>query len=364
LNGVLTRDNNVVVESGIQPYLADCKLNMADEAYRLYSVAKLAREREYNGYINATSVRADPGAEVHGGGGADGGNGWHGGRADPSMPFSGAVSSAPVGLPNGGGPEAGALIRCRKCRRLVARGNNSLPHQPGVGLDAFSWHQRRYLGTKHGGEKATVAAAFGEAGASAGSAATVATAEQSHAQAAAAAAHAAAAAGTGSVTGAGAGAGAAPGGFLHGGGASGGFGALGATPTHGPRLADAPPCQNVFLEPLAWMDGIEEGMNEGKLCCPRCDVKVGYYNWSGCQCSCGAWVTPAFYVQLGKVDVLQVAAAPAPGAGGGGGGAGSGPAPVVTKSPVAGAVRMPRKFAAAPRPAVQRPSARKVEEKE
>ena len=33
-----------------------CKLNMADEAYRLYSVAKLAREREYNGYVNATAA--------------------------------------------------------------------------------------------------------------------------------------------------------------------------------------------------------------------------------------------------------------------------------------------------------------------
>jgi len=38
----------------------DCRLNMANQAFRLYSVAKLARAREYNGYINATAVQADP----------------------------------------------------------------------------------------------------------------------------------------------------------------------------------------------------------------------------------------------------------------------------------------------------------------
>ena len=41
----------------------DCKLNMADEAYKLYSVARLAREREYRGYVDATDVQPDPGAE-------------------------------------------------------------------------------------------------------------------------------------------------------------------------------------------------------------------------------------------------------------------------------------------------------------
>ena len=140
------------------------------------------------------------------------------------------------------------LIRCRKCRRLVARGVNALPHQPGVGLDAFSWHQR----TKHvnGGDKSTVVASSGTSDDSALS--------KAGAEAAAAAA-AAAAATIGSVTGAGAGAGVT--GHWQGGGGGGGRGA-----------SSAPPCQNIFLEPLAWMDGIEEGAVEGKLCCPRCAV--------------------------------------------------------------------------------------------
>ena len=252
----------------------DCKLNMADEAYRLYSVAKLAREREYNGYINATAVQPDPGAETNGDA-----------SFDPSLPFSGATASAPVGPQHGGGVEAGALVRCRKCRRLLARGKHALPHEPGIGLDAFSWHQR----TKHGRREGVGPPAAGAAG-----------------------------------------------------GDRGGGG--------------GPPCQNMFLEPMAWMDGIEQGAVEGKVCCPKCDVKVGAFNWSGCQCSCGAWVTPAFYVQLAKVDVMQVGAPSAANAAGGAGEAsGEGRA-----APVAGGgVRMPRRLNVPARPPVVRPSARR-----
>ena len=222
-----------------------CKLNMADEAYRLYSVAKLAREREYNGYVNATAVQPDPGASDA--------------AAAALVPFSGVdASAAPVGAPQGGGAEAGVKISCRKCRRLLARGANALPHQPGEGLDAFSWRRR-----------AKTARAAGES-------------------------------------------------------------AVSST------------CQNVFLQPLAWMRGVEDGGVEGKLCCPRCDVKVGHFNWSGCQCSCGAWVTPAFYVQSGKVDVMPYES--------GGGGTTAGPGETL----VAGGIRVPR-FAV--RPPVRRPSA-------
>ena len=222
-----------------------CKLNMADEAYRLYSVAKLAREREYNGYVNATAVQPDPGASDA--------------AAAALVPFSGVdASAAPVGAPQGGGAEAGVKISCRKCRRLLARGANALPHQPGEGLDAFSWRRR-----------AKTARAAGES-------------------------------------------------------------AVSST------------CQNVFLQPLAWMRGVEDGGVEGKLCCPRCDVKVGHFNWSGCQCSCGAWVTPAFYVQSGKVDVMPYES------GGGGNNRRTG------RDARRGGIRAPR-FAV--RPPVRRPSA-------
>ena len=41
--------------------------------------------------------------------------------------------------------------------------------------------------------------------------------------------------------------------------------------------------------------------NEGKLYC-GCGALVGSFMWSGDQCSCGAWVTPALKVNVSKVD--------------------------------------------------------------
>jgi len=232
----------------------DCKLNMADEAYRLYSVARLARRREYRGYVDATDVQPDPGL-CHDDDTA--GDDTAGGvKVDRFVPFSGSATSlAIVGPRLGGGPEAGTMIRCRRCGRLVARGGNLLPHRPGQGIDAFSWRKRHKM-------EAVKAAGAGSAGG----------------------------------------------------------------------------CQNLFTQPIAWMRGVEDGVStEGKLSCPKCEVKIGAFNWSGCQCGCGAWVTPAFYLQTGKVDVM----AP-PGE------------PEVAGSIPVGGVRMPR--LAASRPAVRRPS--------
>jgi dual specificity phosphatase 12 len=44
------------------------------------------------------------------------------------------------------------------------------------------------------------------------------------------------------------------------------------------------------------------GQADGKLACPKCAARLGGYNWSGAQCACGAWVTPAFQVVKSKVD--------------------------------------------------------------
>lgn len=52
-------------------------------------------------------------------------------------------------------------------------------------------------------------------------------------------------------------------------------------------------CSSVFVEPLRWMAIVEEGGIEGKLSCAHCDARLGYFNWSGVQCSCGSWITPA-----------------------------------------------------------------------
>jgi len=70
----------------------------------------------------------------------------------------------------------------------------------------------------------------------------------------------------------------------------------------------AGPCQNHFIaRPLAWMDdgGCCAGGMEGKLHCPKCKAKVGHYSWTGAQCSCGTWVTPAIMVPLSRVDEMR-----------------------------------------------------------
>ncbi|KAK3828510.1 MAG: protein-tyrosine phosphatase-like protein [Benniella sp.] len=59
-------------------------------------------------------------------------------------------------------------------------------------------------------------------------------------------------------------------------------------------------CQSFFIEPIEWIQGLDE--LDGKISCPKCDSKLGSFNWAGEQCSCGSWVTPAFMLHKGKVD--------------------------------------------------------------
>ncbi|XP_071947783.1 dual specificity protein phosphatase 12-like [Antedon mediterranea] len=65
-------------------------------------------------------------------------------------------------------------------------------------------------------------------------------------------------------------------------------------------------CTSLFIEPVSWMESAIIGTTQGKIVCPKCSAKIGSFNWSGEQCSCGAWVTPSFHVHLNKVDkVIQ-----------------------------------------------------------
>jgi hypothetical protein len=65
-------------------------------------------------------------------------------------------------------------------------------------------------------------------------------------------------------------------------------------------------CANHFLSgPLPWMSELND--MEGKLHCFKCDTKVGHYSWTGAQCSCGTWVTPAIMVPMSKVDEMPPA---------------------------------------------------------
>lgn len=67
-------------------------------------------------------------------------------------------------------------------------------------------------------------------------------------------------------------------------------------------------CGHFFIQPLSWMrPELETQELEGRLDCPnqKCKAHVGRWNWKGLRCSCGVWVTPAFALQKGRVDVLS-----------------------------------------------------------
>ncbi|XP_028119853.1 dual specificity protein phosphatase 12-like isoform X2 [Camellia sinensis] len=65
-------------------------------------------------------------------------------------------------------------------------------------------------------------------------------------------------------------------------------------------------CSSIFVEPLRWMTTVEEGALEGKLLCVHCEARLDYFNWSGIQCSCGNWITPAFQLHKSRVDISTV----------------------------------------------------------
>lgn len=72
-------------------------------------------------------------------------------------------------------------------------------------------------------------------------------------------------------------------------------------------------CTSYFLDPdvTEWVSAdCREASDAGlevlpdTLYCPnlRCHAKLGTQSWTGLQCSCGAWVTPAFKVLGRAVD--------------------------------------------------------------
>ncbi|KAK7197376.1 hypothetical protein NESM_000685200 [Novymonas esmeraldas] len=81
-------------------------------------------------------------------------------------------------------------------------------------------------------------------------------------------------------------------------------------------------CTSLFLDPdqTPWVvaDVHEASVNGAAvepdtLYCPnpRCRAKLGTQSWTGSQCSCGAWVTPAFRIHARAVDKMLCPAAPA-----------------------------------------------------
>ncbi|KAG7582714.1 Dual specificity phosphatase catalytic domain [Arabidopsis suecica] len=75
---------------------------------------------------------------------------------------------------------------------------------------------------------------------------------------------------------------------------------------HNKNSGDQNQCTSIFVEPINWMNTVEDGVSEGKLLCPTCKAKVGSFDWSGSYCSCGSKIVPAFQLQMGRVDVIAV----------------------------------------------------------
>nr|XP_045016520.1 dual specificity protein phosphatase 12 isoform X1 [Jaculus jaculus] len=65
-------------------------------------------------------------------------------------------------------------------------------------------------------------------------------------------------------------------------------------------------CTSYFIEPVQWMEPALLGVIDGQLLCPKCNAKLGSFNWYGDQCSCGRWITPAFQVHKNRVDEMKV----------------------------------------------------------
>ncbi|KAL4012093.1 hypothetical protein IC575_029174 [Cucumis melo] len=61
-------------------------------------------------------------------------------------------------------------------------------------------------------------------------------------------------------------------------------------------------CTSIFVEPMKWMETLQDGHVEEKLVCIGCKARLGSFNWAGMQCSCGAWVNPAFQLHKSRLD--------------------------------------------------------------
>ena len=75
-------------------------------------------------------------------------------------------------------------------------------------------------------------------------------------------------------------------------------------------------CTSYFLDPdqSPWVaEDIREANASGAVVepdtiyCPnfRCRAKLGTQSWTGSQCSCGAWITPAFRIHARAVDKMS-----------------------------------------------------------
>ncbi|KAI8986412.1 dual specificity phosphatase [Pilobolus umbonatus] len=137
-------------------------------------------------------------------------------------------------------------LRCRKCRRLLVGGDNVIDHQSGKGQVAFSYHKRNTdinITTNTSAEVSEASASLN----------TVNTA---------------------------------------------------LNPLLAALASKNNVCSSYFIEPMEWFNGQVDDI-QGRIDCPKCQCKLGSYNWAGDQCSCGRWITPTFMLHRNKVDEIK-----------------------------------------------------------
>ncbi|XP_063940275.1 probable inactive dual specificity protein phosphatase-like At4g18593 [Daucus carota subsp. sativus] len=61
-------------------------------------------------------------------------------------------------------------------------------------------------------------------------------------------------------------------------------------------------CSSIYVEPMKWMEAVQEGFVGQKLQCIGCKGRLGSFNWAGMRCNCGAWVIPAFQLHKNRMD--------------------------------------------------------------
>uniref|UniRef100_A0A2P2N3Z8 Uncharacterized protein MANES_16G038500 n=1 Tax=Rhizophora mucronata TaxID=61149 RepID=A0A2P2N3Z8_RHIMU len=65
-------------------------------------------------------------------------------------------------------------------------------------------------------------------------------------------------------------------------------------------------CSSIFVEPMKWMQTVQEGFVGDKLQCVGCNARLGSFNWAGMQCNCGTWVNPAFQLHKNRLDECHI----------------------------------------------------------
>ncbi|ORX54432.1 dual specificity protein phosphatase 12 [Hesseltinella vesiculosa] len=139
-------------------------------------------------------------------------------------------------------------LRCKKCRRLLVHSEHVIEHKPGKGQQAFSYFKRsQALNVVTDVQQPTTEATASEA--------TVPTVNQS------------------------------------------------LNPLLASLANRTTNCSSHFIEPMEWMHDTNDV--QGRIDCPKCASKLGFYSWSGEQCSCGRWITPAFMLHQKQVDQIR-----------------------------------------------------------